>query len=387
MIVLESALPPGANLPAAGRRNAQYSKGVRVNQEGALVVESLHRLVGGASLARSEARALMETVLRGQVTDAQLGALLAALRLKGETVEELIGFAEAMRAHAQPIFSEPSLPPDEPLLDTCGTGGDAAGTFNVSTAAALVAAATGVRVAKHGNRFISSQCGSADVMEALGVNIHLAPTHIGACIRAVGIGFLFAPLVHTAMQQAQKARRDLRFRSVFNLLGPLTNPAGVNAQVLGVFDAHWLEPMARALAALGVRRAFVIHSQDGLDEVSLSSPTQVAELHQNQVTCYEIRPENFGLRTASGEALRGGDAATNAQIIREVLEGKKGPARDVVVLNAALGLVAAGRERSPQEAATCAAQAIDSGLARQTLQRLVEFTRAREPAPTTKPKA
>ncbi|MFQ5817454.1 MAG: anthranilate phosphoribosyltransferase, partial [Terriglobia bacterium] len=325
-----------------------------------MVVEALHKLVAGTSLERAEARALMEKILGGRATEAQLGALLAALRLKGETVDELVGFAEAMRASAQPIFADQPLPPEEPLLDTCGTGGDAAGTFNVSTAAALVAAAAGVRVAKHGNRSISSQCGSADVMEALGVNIHLAPTRIGDCIRALGIGFVFAPLVHTAMQHAQKARRDLRFRSVFNLLGPLTNPAGVNAQVLGVFDARWLEPVAQALAGLGTHRAFVVHSRDGLDEASLAGETRVAELNQGEVSCYEIRPEDFGLRRASLDAVRGGDAAANAGIIRRVLQGEKGPARDVVSLNAALALVAAGRADSPPEAATCAAEAIDS---------------------------
>jgi anthranilate phosphoribosyltransferase len=340
----------------------------------------LQKLVGGSSLTRAEARALMEEILHGRATEAQLGAFIAALRLKGETVDELVGFAEAMRAHAQPVFPDQSLPPDEPLLDTCGTGGDAAGTFNVSTAAALVAAAAGVRVAKHGNRSISSRCGSADVMEALGVNIHLAPARIGACIREVGIGFVFAPLVHTAMQHAQKARRDLRFRSVFNLLGPLTNPAGVNTQVLGVFDARWLEPVAQALAALGIRRAFTVHSRDGLDEASLASETQVAELHHGQVSCYEIQPEDFGLPRLPLDGIRGGDAAANAQIIREVLEGRKGPARDVVLLNAALALVAADRADSPRDATACAAGAIDSGLARQTLARLVEFTRAYEPA-------
>jgi len=281
-----------------------------------------------------------------------------------------------MRAHAQPIFPDQFSLAQEPLLDTCGTGGDGAGTFNVSTAAALVAAAAGVRVAKHGNRSISSRCGSADVMEALGVNIHLEPAQIGACVRAVGIGFVFAPLVHTAMQHAQKARREIRFRSVFNLLGPLTNPARVNAQVLGVFDPRWLEPVAEALGALGTRRAFVVHSQDGLDEVSVSASTQVAELHLGRVSRYEVRPEDFGLQAAPLDGIRGGDAATNAGMIRRVLDGEPGPARTVVLANTALALVAAGRASTPKEAAGVAAQAIDSGLAKQTLARLVEFTRS-----------
>jgi len=348
-----------------------------VNQESSSqVVAALHKLVAGTSLARAEAQALMEEILAGHTTEAQLGALLAALRLKGETVDELIGFAEAMRAHAQPIFPDQLLLAQEPLLDTCGTGGDGAGTFNVSTAAALVAAAAGVRVAKHGNRSISSHCGSADVMEALGVNIHLEPARIGACVRAVGIGFVFAPLVHTAMQHAQKARREIRFRSVFNLLGPLTNPARVNAQVLGVFDPRWLEPVAEALGALGTRRAFVVHSQDGLDEVSVSASTQVAELHLGRVSRYEVRPEDFDLQAAPLDGIRGGDAATNAGMIRRVLDGEPGPARTVVLVNTALALVAAGRASGPREAAGVAAQAIDSGLAKQTLARLVDFTRS-----------
>ncbi|MFQ5779086.1 MAG: anthranilate phosphoribosyltransferase, partial [Terriglobia bacterium] len=302
--------------------------------------DALGRLLEGKSLSRADARAVMEALLRGQATEAQIGALLTALRLRGETVEELVGFAEAMRRHARPIFP-PEGRPAGPLLDTCGTGGDGAGTFNVSTAAALVAAGAGALVAKHGNRSLSSRCGSADVLEALGVNLALEPEQIAACIREVGIGFLFAPFLHTAMQHVQAARRQLRVRTVFNLLGPLTNPAGVEAQVVGVFDARWLEPLAKTLGKLGVRHAFVLHSRDGLDEASLSDATEVAELNAGAVRRYELTPEDFGLPRAPRDALQGGDAETNARIIERILRGERGPQRDVVLMNAALALVAA----------------------------------------------
>ncbi|MFQ5695228.1 MAG: anthranilate phosphoribosyltransferase [Terriglobia bacterium] len=338
----------------------------------------LRRLLEGATFDRAQARAVMETVLCGEATDAQIASLLTVLRVRGETTDELVGFAEAMRAHARPIFS-PDGRPQGALVDTCGTGGDGAGTFNVSTAAAFVVAGAGVRVAKHGNRSLSSRCGSADVLEALGVNLLAEPARIAAAICEVGIGFIFAPAVHTAMKHAQKARRDLRFRTVFNLLGPLTNPAGVDAQVVGVFDAHWLEPVARALGELGVRRAFVLHSQDGLDEASLSAPTAVAELHQGTVRQYEITPEQFGLTHAPREALLGGEPVTNARIIEAVFHGLPGPQRDVVVMNAALGLLAADADADFKEAAARARQAIDSGAARQRLRALAEFSASPSP--------
>jgi anthranilate phosphoribosyltransferase len=316
----------------------------------------------------------METILRGQATEAQIAALLTALRLKGETVDELVGFAEAMRAHARPIFSPAGQRPS-PLVDTCGTGGDNAGTFNVSTAAALIAAGAGARVAKHGNRSISSKCGSADVLEALGVNIALEPERIGAAIAEVGIGFIFAPTVHTAMKHAQPVRRRLRHRTVFNLLGPLTNPAGVEAQVVGVFDPRWLEPMAQALGALGVGRAFVLHSRDGLDEASLSDVTDFVELRDGKTRRGEFNPKDFGLPRSPREALAGGDAQTNAKIIERILAGEPGPPRDVVLLNTSLALVAAGLAGDFREGVEQAAKAIDSGAARDRLRALVEFTR------------
>ncbi|HKZ52175.1 MAG TPA: anthranilate phosphoribosyltransferase [Candidatus Acidoferrales bacterium] len=260
------------------------------------------------------------------------------------------------------------------MLDTCGTGGDGAGTFNVSTAAAFVAAAAGVRVAKHGNRSLSSRCGSADVLEALGVNLLAEPSRVAAAIREVGIGFIFAPSVHTAMKHAQKARRHLRFRTVFNLLGPLTNPAQVDAQVVGVFDARWLEPMAATLSALGVRRAFVVHSRDGLDEVSLSDATEVAELRDGQISRYSLTPEDFGLPRAPRDALLGGDAETNSKIIESLFQGERGPRRDIVLMNAALALVAAGVAADIRAGVQQAAVAIDSGAAHERLRALVEFT-------------
>ena len=339
-----------------------------------MILEALEKFVAGKDLARAEADAVMEEILAGRASDAQIAGLLTALRIKGETVEELVGFATAMRRHARPVFSTDHRPTGQMLVDTCGTGGDASGTFNVSTAAAFVAAGAGARVAKHGNRSISSKCGSADVLEALGLNLAVPPERVGAAIEQVGIGFLFAPAVHTAMQHAMKARRDLGMRTVFNLLGPLTNPAGARAQVLGVFDPRFTEPLARALAELGVERAFVVHGADGLDEISLSAETYVAELREGTVRSYTLAPEDFGLRRAPREALAGGNAKTNSRIIRHILEGKPGPQRDIVQANAAAALVAAGLAEDFREGARVAAQSIDSGAARTKLDQLIAFT-------------
>lgn len=344
------------------------------NQEAATgLAAALRQLLAAQSLTRADARAAMETILRGEATEAEIGALLTALKMKGETVEELVGFAEAMRHHARPIFAANQRPAD-PLVDTCGTGGDAAGTFNVSTAAALVAAAAGARVAKHGNRSLSSRCGSADVLEALGVNILAEPDRVAAAIREIGIGFIFAPSVHTAMQHAQRARRRLGFGTVFNLLGPLTNPARVDAQVVGVFAARWLEPVATALGELGVGHAFVLHSRDGLDEASLADSTEVAELRDAKIQRYQVTPEDFGLPRAPREALAGGDPETNARIIERLFGGERGPQRDVVLMNASLALVAAGRARDFRQGVEQAREAIESGAARDRLRALVEFS-------------
>jgi len=340
-----------------------------------MILEAIERAVRDEDLDRATSEAAMEEILSGQATDAQIAALLTALRIKGETLDEIVGFAAAMRRHATPIFPA-GRSPKETLVDTCGTGGDARGTFNVSTTAAFVVAGAGVRVAKHGNRSISSQCGSADVLEALGVNLALEPEAVGAAIEKVGIGFLFAPRLHAAMKYAMRARQDLRVRTIFNLLGPLTNPAGASAQVLGVYDASYAELMARALGELGTVRAFVVHGADGLDEISLSGETHVAELRDGVVRSYTVVPEDFGLRRAPLEAIAGGDAATNARIVRRVLKGELGPHREIVQANAAAALVAAGRASDWHEGVHLAAQSIDSGAARAKLEALVEFSRA-----------
>ncbi len=347
--------------------------GADERNQGAAFAEGVARLEQGAALSRADARALMELILRGEATDAQIGAFLLALRQRGETADELVGFAEAMRAHARPVFGRVPRPAG-PLLDTCGTGGDGAGTFNVSTAAAFVAAGAGARVAKHGNRSLSSRCGSADVLEALGVNLLAEPDQVAAAIVEVGIGFLFAPAFHTAMKHAQKARRELKVRTVFNLLGPLTNPARVEAQVMGVYEPRWLEPAATTLRDLGVGRAFVLHSRDGLDEASLSAETDVAEVRDAAVHRSTVAPEDFGLPRAAKEALAGGDAETNRRILEAVLAGEPGPQRDAVLMNAALALVAADRAANFKEGVQLAAESIDSGAARERLRALVEFT-------------
>ena len=349
-----------------------------------MITDVLDRIANHrASLAREEARAAMTEVLTGQCTDAQIAALLVALHMKGETVEEIVGFAEAIRAAAAPMAEPGNFTLDvsgterDALLDTCGTGGDASGTFNISTATALVAAGAGVRVAKHGNRSVTSKCGSADVMESLGVNINLPRSRIAECLKEVGIAFLFAPVMHSAMKYVQPARRELRLRTVFNLLGPLTNPALASAQVVGVYSDDLVEKLAEALSMLGLRRALVVHGSDGLDEITITGPTRIAEVREGQVRTYEVTPEEFGVVRAPIEAIAGGDAAANAAIIREVLGGQRSAARDVVLLNAAAALVAAGKADRLQDAMAIAAQSIDSGTAAGKLRALVEFTQRR----------
>jgi anthranilate phosphoribosyltransferase len=300
--------------------------------------------------------------------------------MKGETVEEIVGFAEAIRAVAEPLplhdvstVSVSGIGPS-PLVDTCGTGGDATGTFNISTAAAFVVAGAGVRVAKHGNRSLSSKCGSADVMEALGIKISLPSAVLAACLEEVGIVFLFAPAMHSAMKYVQPARRELRLRTIFNLLGPLTNPARASAQVVGVYSLDLVEKVAEALSMLGTHRALVVHGLDGLDEITITGPTRIAEVREGSVRTYEVTPEEFGMKRAQLEDISGGDAAANAAIIREILAGKKSPKRDVVLLNAAAALVAAGKVEHLADAVPLAAQSIDSGAAAAKLETLVKFT-------------
>jgi len=354
-----------------------------------MILDALHRLANKAeSLSREEARDVMADVLAGRCTDAQIAALLIALRMKGETVEEIVGFAEAIRSAAAPLPLERTgeaiavtgtgrdALDDESLVDTSGTGGDASGTFNISTATALVVAGAGVRVAKHGNRSISSKCGSADVVEALGVNIQLSPRRAAQCLHEVGICFLYAPNLHPAMKQVQTVRRELKMRTMFNLLGPLTNPARANGQVVGVYSLDLVEKLAEALSMLGLRRALVVHGLDGLDEITITGPTRVAEARQGNVRSYEIEPEEFGMARASLQELGGGDAEENARIIREVLRGEKSPRRDVVVLNAAAALTAAGRAEHIADAVPLAANSIDSGSAIARLDALVRFTAA-----------
>src|SRR5205807_3457683 len=313
-----------------------------------MITDVLHRIANHRqSLSREEARGVMSEVLAGGCTDAQIAALLVGLHMKGETVEEIVGFAEAIRQAAAPLPIRRNSTLDvsgterDALVDTCGTGGDASGTFNISTATALVVAGAGVRVAKHGNRSVSSKCGSADVMEALGVNINLPVQRVAACLEEVGFAFLFAPAMHSAMKHVQTARRELRLRTVFNLLGPLTNPARASAQVVGVYSADLVEKLAEALSMLGLQRALVVHGEDGLDEITITGPTRVAEVRNGTVRSYEVTPEEFGFARAPIETIAGGDGAGNADIIRRILNGEKSPRRDVVLLNAAGALVAA----------------------------------------------
>jgi anthranilate phosphoribosyltransferase len=360
-----------------------------------MILDALHRLANHSqSLSRAEARDVMAEVLTGKCSDAQIAALLTALKMKGETVEEIVGFAEAIRAAAAPLPIDRPTTADaiavtgtgrdalaeESLVDTSGTGGDASGTFNISTATAFVTAGAGVRVAKHGNRSISSKCGSADVIEALGINIQLSPERSARCLREVGICFLYAPNLHPAMKQVQGVRRELRMRTMFNLLGPLTNPARASGQVVGVYSLDLVEKLAEALSMLGLHRALVVHGLDGLDEITITTPTRIAEAREGSVRSYEVEPEEFGMTRATLADIAGGDATENAAIIRNILAGKKSPHRDVVVLNSAAALVAAGRADHIAEAIPLAVTSIDSGTAAEKLEALVRFTSAADRA-------
>src|SRR5579872_1782533 len=337
-----------------------------------MIAEWLHKIEAGSDLTAQEAEGVMDELLEGRLAQEQIVGMLNSLRTKGEAVEELVGFARAMRRRVDHRSAQAQI---SPLVDTCGTGGDGGGTFNVSTAAALVVAGAGVRVAKHGNRSFSSRCGSADVLEALGVKIDIAPRLALTAIDQIGIGFLFAPSMHTAMRHAAAARREAGGRTIFNLLGPLTNPAGATAQVIGVPAAALIEKLGHALAELETQHAFVVHGVDGIDEISLSDETDVAEVRPRSVQRYRVNPADFGVVPARRETLAGGDAAANAKIIRGVLEGERGPQRDFVCINAAAALVAAGRAANFRKGASLAAKAIDSGLARAKLEALIEFSR------------
>jgi anthranilate phosphoribosyltransferase len=331
---------------------------------------AIQRVLDGNHLAEAEMSAVMEAVLRGDATPAQVAALLVGLRQKGEHVDELVGAARVLRAHAVAI---PDVP--ERAIDTCGTGGDGARTFNVSTAAALVVAATGVPVAKHGNRAVSGSTGSADVLEMLGVVVEQTPAVLGDCLRAVGIAFLYAPALHPLLARVSAVRRELGVRTVFNLLGPVVNPAGVRRQVVGVGEARLVEPVARALAALGHERAWVVHGTGGLDELGLEGPSTVAEVRDGTVRTFTVHARDAGLQASPNAALRVGSGADSAARVQAVLAGEAGPARDVVCLNAAAALVVAGAAGDLADGVRRAQAALDSGAAAAVLDRLVRFTR------------
>ncbi len=345
-----------------------------------IIAEAVRALVDRKDLSRIEAAAAMEAIMSGAATNAQIAAFLTALRMKGETVEELIGFAQVMREKAVKVRTRASEvvgatgTDREMLIDTAGTGGDASGTFNVSTATAFVVAGTGLKVAKHGNRSVSSLCGSADVVETLGINIELSAAKVARCVDEVGIGFLYAPLLHTAMKHVMAARREMGIRTVFNMLGPLTNPAGANAQVIGVYSDALTEPLARALAELGTLRAYVVHGDDGLDEISNTGPSHISEVREGVVRSSTVRPEDFGLPRSSLQDLRGGDREENAAIVRHVLAAEAGPRRDIVLMNAAAALVVGGKAHDFKEGVALAAESVDSGAAAAKLAGLIALS-------------
>jgi anthranilate phosphoribosyltransferase len=330
----------------------------------------LHAVAERRSLGAAEASEAMHSILAGDVSASQIAAFLVALRMKGETVDELVGFARAMRSMAVRI--DPGLD-GEPLLDTCGTGGDGQSTFNISTIAAFVVAGAGVRVAKHGNRAASSHCGSADLLESLGVAVTLAPEQVGRAIREIGVGFLFAPALHTAMKHAHPVRVELKMRTVFNLLGPLTNPAGATVQLVGAPSEHAAGLMAGALAQLGLERGFVVYGSDGLDEITTTGPTTAFEVRSGRVERRTVNPEDFGVTRADAAALKGADKGANVAIARAVLGGAAGPQRDIVLVNASAALVAAGRAPDFLQGMKIARVSIDSGAAWRKVEELALF--------------
>ena len=349
-----------------------------------MIKNAISKVVLQQDLLEAEMIEVMNQIMGGEATPAQVGAFITALRMKGETIEEITGAARVMRDHATPIRVGKAFDIDreeinldrETILDTCGTGGSGTKSFNISTTVAFVVSACGVKVAKHGNRSISSACGSADVLEALGVNLNVTPEQVESCINEVGVGFLFAPALHGAMKHAIGPRREIGIRTIFNILGPLTNPAGADRQVLGVYDEKLVEVLAKVLVKLGCQRGFVVHGQDGMDEITLTGPTRVAEINEGKVTLSTIEPEDFGLRRCLLSDLQGGDAEENAAIVRDVLAGAEGPKRDVVLLNAAYALIAAGIVESVDAGLQKARNIIDEGLAKAKLEGLVNLTNA-----------
>ncbi len=332
--------------------------------------ETLRKAAAGEALTEGEAERALETVMEGTVPPAATAALLTALRVRGESVPEIVGFARAMRRFAAKVEAP------EGVVDTCGTGGDAKGTINVSTSAAFVARGAGVTIAKHGNRAATSQAGSADVLEALGANIELGPEQVGRCIEEVGIGFMFARTHHPAMRFVAPVRTELPFRTVFNLLGPLTNPAGAKRQVIGVFGGAYVQPVAEALRGLGAERALVVHGTDGMDEITVTEKTLVAEVGDKGIELYEVSPEDFGLARHAPDGLLGGDAHLNARILRDILSGEEtGAARDVVLLNAGAAIYVSGKAKSIEEGVRLAEESIGGGAAERALEDFIRTTR------------
>ncbi|MEW6260744.1 MAG: anthranilate phosphoribosyltransferase [Thermodesulfobacteriota bacterium] len=334
-----------------------------------MYIDCIQKIVQRKDLTEQETASVMEELLSGSLTDTQIAAFMAALATKGETADELGGAARTMRKTARRIQTDSPI-----VVDTCGTGGDMAGTFNISTTTAFVVAGCGVTVAKHGNRSVSSKCGSADLLEALGVSLSCPPEVVEEAVNGIGIGFLFAPLYHGAMRHAAKARSEVRIRSLFNMLGPLTNPAGANCQLLGVYASSLTELFAQALKNLGSRRAMVVCGHDGLDEISVAAPTRISELMNGTIRTYDLFPDMIFGHLADPEALRGGDAQTNAAITRAILSGESGDARNCVLLNAAAALVCAEKASDIPDGIRMAQHAIDSGKAMEKLQALVRFT-------------
>jgi len=335
--------------------------------------EAVQHLLRGGVFSFSQAQDVMRGIMQGQATAVQIGALLVLLRQRGEQVQEIAGFASVMREMAVAVQAPPGV-----VLDTCGTGGDATGTFNISTLAALVVAAAGIPVAKHGNRSVSSRVGSADLLEGLGVRLELTPDQVGACLQETGFGFLFAPMHHQAMKHAIVPRRELGVRTVFNVLGPLTNPAGVSHQIVGVYDPHLLRTLAEVLSLLGVQRALVVHGDGGVDEISCTGPTQVAELHGGVVRERQIALEEFGVAGCRLEDLRGGDLEENVRIAQAVLDGEEGPMRDAVAVNAGAALYIAGQAEDLRSGTQLASELLSRGAARDRLRHLVQWTRQAE---------
>lgn len=349
-----------------------------------MIKYAIARIVDNINLTEGEMIEVMGQIMSGEATPAQIASFITALRMKGETIDEITGAARVMRERATRIrvgknvldIDRDEINIDrETILDVVGTGGDGTNTFNISTTVAFVVSACGVRVAKHGNRSVSSMCGSADVLENLGVNLDITPEAVENCINRIGIGFLFAPALHGAMKHAIGPRREIGIRTIFNILGPLTNPAGADCQVMGVYRADLVEKLAGVLHRLGCRHGFVVHGMDGMDEITTSCETLVAEVTSEGVVLDRIKPEDLGIRRCTPGELRGGNAAENAAIIRAVLGGELGPRRDIVLLNAAYGLLAAGKAASPLQGLSMAAEAIDSGNAKAKLNKLVEFTK------------